>query len=74
VDQKRRAPRLDDRDALTCDDDWWACQDLNLGPHPYQRNAGNRCAHRPFRRSRPTVRAKGMRFIGALVCVHLSSV
>ena len=22
--------------ALTCDDGWWACQDLNLGPHPYQ--------------------------------------
>jgi hypothetical protein len=20
---------------------WWACQDLNLGPHPYQQNAGN---------------------------------
>ena len=20
--------------ALTCDDGWWACQDLNLGPHP----------------------------------------
>jgi hypothetical protein len=18
---------------------WWACQDLNLGPHPYQRSA-----------------------------------
>jgi hypothetical protein len=22
--------------ALTCDDGVWACQDLNLGPHPYQ--------------------------------------
>jgi hypothetical protein len=22
--------------AVTCDDGWWACQDLNLGPHPYQ--------------------------------------
>jgi hypothetical protein len=22
--------------ALTCDDGGWACQDLNLGPHPYQ--------------------------------------
>jgi hypothetical protein len=21
---------------VTCDDEWWACQDLNLGPHPYQ--------------------------------------
>jgi hypothetical protein len=28
---------------------WWACQDLNLGPHPYQQNSGNRCAcRRPF--------------------------
>jgi hypothetical protein len=47
----------------------WACQDLNLGPHPYQLNAGNRCADRPFPRSRPTVRAQGMRSIGPLVCV-----
>ena len=22
--------------AVTCGDGWWACQDLNLGPHPYQ--------------------------------------
>jgi hypothetical protein len=50
---------------------WWACQDLNLGPHPYQLNAGNRCAHRRSRRSRPTVGAKVMRSIGALVCVLL---
>jgi hypothetical protein len=34
---------------------WWACQDLNLGPHPYQQNAGNRCAKRRSRRSRSTV-------------------
>jgi hypothetical protein len=27
---------LDTGSALTCDDRWWACQDLNLGPHPYQ--------------------------------------
>jgi hypothetical protein len=47
----------------------WACQDLNLGPHPYQLNAGNRCAHRRFCRSPPTVGAKGMRSIGAQVCV-----
>jgi hypothetical protein len=39
---------------------WWACQDLNLGPHPYQQNAGNRCARRPFRRSRPTVETEVM--------------
>jgi hypothetical protein len=48
---------------------WWACQDLNLGPHPYQLNAGNRCADRPFCRWRSTVRAKGMRSISPLVCV-----
>src|SRR5918993_3221688 len=48
---------------------WWAGQDLNLGPHPYQLNAGNRCADRRSRRSRPTVGAKGMRSIGAQVCV-----
>src|SRR5215217_5832805 len=84
----------------------WACQDLNLGPHPetkiarvptgsaapraelgraccpiliprggprpwgsYQLNAGNRCADRHSCRSRPTVRAKGMRSNSVLVCV-----
>jgi hypothetical protein len=49
---------------------WWAWEDLNLRPHPYQLNAGNRCADHPFRRSRSTVRAKGMRSIGAQVCVR----
>jgi hypothetical protein len=39
---------------------WWACQDLNLGPHPYQQNAGNRCAKRRSRRSRSTVRVEVM--------------
>ena len=48
---------------------WWACQDLNLGPHPYQLNAGNRCADGRFRRSRSTVGAKVMRSIGIQVCV-----
>ena len=48
----------------------WAWEDLNLRPHPYQLNAGNRCANRPFPRSRPTVRAKGMRSISSLVCVQ----
>jgi hypothetical protein len=42
---------------------WWACQDLNLGPHPYQLNAGNRCAQGPFRSSRSTVR-------GEVMCSH----
>jgi hypothetical protein len=64
VDQKRNERRrLQDRDALTCSVGWWACQDLNLGPHPYQQNAGNRCAKRPFRRSRPTVE-------GEVMCSH----
>jgi hypothetical protein len=39
---------------------WWACQDLNLGPHPYQQNARNRCAKRRSRRSCPTVEAEVM--------------
>ena len=28
--------RLAAGSAVTCEDGWWACQDLNLGPHPYQ--------------------------------------
>jgi hypothetical protein len=28
---------------------WWAWEDLNLRPHPYQQNAGNRWADHPFR-------------------------
>ena len=37
VDQERNERRRrDGRDALTCGYGWWACQDLNLGPHPYQ--------------------------------------
>ena len=56
VDQERNERRrLDGRDALTCWVVWWACQDLNLGPHPYQQNAGNRYANRHSRRSCPTV-------------------
>jgi hypothetical protein len=35
---------------------------LNLGPHPYQLNAGNRCAYDRFRRSRPTVGARSYAF------------
>src|SRR4029453_11115397 len=45
------------------------------GPRPwrsYQLNAGNRCADRPFRRSRSTVAAKVIRSIGALVCVPIA--
>jgi hypothetical protein len=29
---------------------YWAWEDLNLRLHPYQLNAGNRCAHRPLPR------------------------
>jgi hypothetical protein len=41
----------------------------NQRPHPYQRNAGNRCADGRFPRSRATVRVKVMRSIRAVVCV-----
>ena len=34
---------------------WWAWEDLNLRLHPYQQNAGNRCADGRFRTSRATV-------------------
>jgi hypothetical protein len=37
---------------------WWACEDLNLGPLPYQQNAGNRCADRRLCWSRGTVGAE----------------
>jgi len=49
--------------------EWWACEDLNLGPLPYQQNAGNRCADGPFRRSRATVGAKVKWSIGVQLCV-----
>jgi hypothetical protein len=49
----------------------WAWLDLNQRPHPYQLNAGNRCADHRLRRSRTTVGVKGMRSIGAQVCVLL---
>ena len=49
--------------ALTCDDGWWACQDLNLGPHPYQVSRAKRCADHRFPRSLATVRGQGMRSI-----------
>jgi hypothetical protein len=45
-DRERR--RLDGRDALTCRVGWWACQNLNLGPHPYQRSAVERRAGPAF--------------------------
>jgi hypothetical protein len=50
---------------------WWAWLDLNQRPHPYQLNAGNRCADRHFCRSRSTVGVEGNRSIRPLVCVHI---
>jgi hypothetical protein len=47
--------------ALSCDDWWWACQDLNLGPHPYQVSRAKRCADRRFPRSLLSVEGEGMR-------------
>ncbi len=44
---------------------WFACHDLNLGPHPYQRNVGNRCADRQSCRSL-TVGTKVMRSISPM--------
>jgi hypothetical protein len=35
----RERSRLAAGSAVTCEDGWWACQDLNLGPHPYQGSA-----------------------------------
>src|SRR5918997_1865042 len=40
VQERNERRRLQDRDALTCWVGWWACQDLNLGPHPYQVSRG----------------------------------
>jgi hypothetical protein len=39
----------------------WACQDLNLGPHPYQLSRAKRCADRRFCRSLASVRRQVMR-------------
>ena len=39
----------------------WACQDLNLGSHPYQVSRAKRCAERRFPRSLRSVRGEGMR-------------
>jgi hypothetical protein len=39
---------------------WWACQDLNLGPHPYQGSTAERRASRPFRSSRWSMNGTGM--------------
>jgi hypothetical protein len=47
--------------AVACDDGWWACQDLNLGPHPYQQSRAYRYATLRFCRSRVTVGGEVMR-------------
>src|SRR4029453_14066353 len=48
----------------------WAWEDLNLRPHPYQLNAGNRCAEARLPWLLSTVGRQGIRSIGALVCVQ----
>jgi hypothetical protein len=53
--------RLAAGSALSCDDGWWACQDLNLGPHPYQQSGAYRYATLRFCRSRATVGGEVMR-------------
>jgi hypothetical protein len=40
---------------------WWACQDLNLGPHPYQQSGAYRYATLRCCRSCSTVRGQVMR-------------
>ena len=47
--------------AVTCGNGWWACQDLNLGPHPYQQSRAHRYADRRFPRSCATVGGVVMR-------------
>jgi hypothetical protein len=62
VDQgQRERRRLDGRDALTCWVGGWACQDSNLGPHPYQQSRAYRCATLRFRRWCATVEGQVMR-------------
>jgi hypothetical protein len=61
VDQERNERRrFQDRDALTCWVGWWACQDLNLGPHPYQRSTVERRAIQHSPRPGGSVRTVGM--------------
>jgi hypothetical protein len=60
----RRAPRLTSsghHDRRFCWSGGWACQDLNLGPHPYQQSSAYRCASLRFRRSLATVMGQVMR-------------
>jgi hypothetical protein len=40
---------------------WWAWEDLNLRPHPYQVSRAKRCADRRFPRSPRSVGGEGMR-------------
>jgi hypothetical protein len=52
--------REDDQRFRWSDVVWWACQDLNLGPHPYQGSTAERRASQHFARSRGSVSAVGM--------------
>jgi hypothetical protein len=48
---------------------WWACQDLNLGPHPYQQSRAKRYADEHFPRSNASVRREVIRCSPGLVQV-----
>jgi hypothetical protein len=50
---------------------WSPPPESNRRPHPYHRTTRNRCAGRPFPRSRPTVMVKVMGSPSAKVCVLL---
>jgi hypothetical protein len=47
--------------AVTCGNRWWACQDLNLGPHPYQQSRAYRHATLRSCRWLATVKGEVMR-------------
>jgi hypothetical protein len=53
--------RLAAGSAVTCGNGWWACQDLNLGPHPYQQSRAYRHATARLCRSLATVEGEVMR-------------
>jgi hypothetical protein len=57
----RLRPRTADRRFCWSEAIWWAWEDLNLRPHPYQVSRAQRCADRRFPRSLASVRGQGMR-------------
>jgi hypothetical protein len=48
---------------------WSPPPESNRRPHPYHGTTGNRCAHRRFPRSRPTVEAKVIGSLSTKLCV-----